>query len=178
MINDQILKTQFKEGDWLLGETNARVMILEYGDFECPYSAMAWPVLENLVEEYPDSIQLVFRHFPVSREHQQAKLAAEAAEAAGAQGKFWEMHAMLFAHQDQLVFENLRRFARLIGMEGERFDHALMGHRYRNEVQQDLFSGRQDGVRDTPTLFINGHRFEGTINRASVLSAVATQLKA
>ena len=141
MIIDQIDKTQFTEDEWLLGQSNARVTILEYADFECPRSAMARPVLESLVDEYPDSIQLVFRHFPNITKHRQAALAAEAAEAAGAQGKFWEMHDLLFVHQDRLQFETLRHFARLIHLDGERFDHDLMAHRYRNEVQRDLFSG-------------------------------------
>lgn len=139
---------------------------------------MARPVLESLVDEYPDSIHLIFRHFPMTRGHRQSALAAEAAEAAGAQGRFWQMHDVLFAHQDQLQFENLRSFARLIQLDGERFDHDIMGHRYRKEVQQDLLSGLQDGVTGTPSLFINGQRYQGLIDRASVLSAVAAQLKA
>ena len=170
-------ETQSIEGEWLLGFSNARVTILEYADFECQYSAMARPVLESLVDEYPDSIQLIFRHFPSSSKHRQPALAAEAAESAGVQGKFWEMHDMLFDHQDQLTFENLRRFARLIQLEGERFDHDIMGHRYRNEVQRDLLSGLEDGVSGTPSLFINGRRYEGLIDRASLLSAVAAQLR-
>lgn len=178
MINDQIFKTQLAESEWLLGQSNARVTILEYGDFECPYSAMARPVLDSLVDEYPDSIQLIFRHFPINTRHRQARLAAEAAESAGAQGKFWEMHGILFAHQDQLVFETLRRLARLIGLEGERFDHDIMGHRYKNEVQEDLLSGVQDGADRTPSLFLNGRRYRGFLDRASLLSAVAAQLKA
>ena len=83
---------------------------------------------------------------------------------------------MLFAHQDQLQFENLRRLARLIGLEGERFDHDLMGHRYRNEVQQDVRRGILEGVSSTPTLFINGRRYDGSRDRASILSAVAAQM--
>ena len=89
---------------------------------------------------------------------------------------FWEMHDMLFAHQDQLQFENVRRFARLVGLEGERFDYDLMGRRYRNEVQQDIRRGMLDGVSNTPTLFINGRRYAGSHDHASVLSAVAAQM--
>ena len=171
MLKDQIFKTEFTEEDWLLGCSNAHATILEYGDFECPYTAMARPVLESLMNEYPDAIQLVFRHFPISSIHQQATLVAEAAESAGAQGMFWEMHDMLFAHQDQLRFENLRLFVRLIGLARDRFDYDLMGHRYRAEVQQDVHHGIQDGVSDT--LFINGRRYDGFRDRASIISAVA-----
>ena len=178
MINDQIFKIQLAESEWLLGRSNAHVTILIYGDFECPYSAMARPVLESLVDEYPDSICMIYRHFPINMSHRQTRLAAEAAEAAGAQGMFWEMHDMIFDHQDQLTFENLRRFARLLRLEGERFDHDIMGHRYRDEVQSDLLSGIQDGVNGTPSLFINGQRYRGLIDRASLLSAVAAQLAA
>lgn len=176
MINDQIDETQFTQADWLLGRSNAHVTILEYGDFECQYSAMARPVLESLVDEYPHAIQLIFRHFPISRTHRQATLAAEAAESAGAQARFWEMHDLLFAHQDQLAFENVRHFARRIGIEGERFDHDMMAHRYRNEVQRDFRRGVQHGVTGTPTLFINGWRYDGYRDRASILSAVAAQM--
>jgi protein-disulfide isomerase len=173
MLKDQFYKIEFTEADWLLGRSNAHVMILESGDFRYPYTAMARPVLESLVDEYPNAIQLVFRHFPISSAHRQAALAAEAVEAAGAQGMFWEMHDMLFAHQDQIKFENLRLFARLIGLAGERFDHDLMGHRYWAEVQQDVRHGIQDGISDTPTLFINGRRYDGFRDRASILSVVA-----
>ena len=176
MINDSIDETQTTEGDWLLGLSNAHVTILEYGDFECSYCAMARPMLESLVDEYPDSIQLIFRHFPISRTHRQAALAAEAAESAGAQGRFWEMHDLLFAHQDQLTFEAVRHFARRIGIEGERFDHDMMSHRYRNEVQRDFRRGVQDSVTDTPALFVNGRRYNGSHDRASILSAVAAQM--
>jgi formate-nitrite transporter family protein len=176
MINDLIYETQSTEGDWLLGRANARVTILEYADFTCPYSAMARPVLESLVDEYPDSIHLLYRHFPTTNRHRESALAAEAAEAAGAQGRFWQMHDTLFAHQDQLQFENLRSFARLIHLDGEQFVHDLMAHRYRDKVQRDLLSGLQNGVKGTPSLFINGQRYEGLIDRASVLAAVAAQL--
>lgn len=128
------------------------------------------------MDEYPDAIQFVFRHFPISATHRQATLAAEAAESAGAQGMFWEMHDMLFAHQGQLKCENLRLLARLIGLAGERFDHDLKGHRYRAAVQQDVRHVIQDGVSDTPTLFINGRYYDGRRDRASILSAVARQI--
>lgn len=176
MLKDQIFKTKFTENEWLLGLSNAHVTILEYGDFECPYSAMARPVLEGLVDEYPDAIHLIFRHFPITRTNRHATLAAEAAESAGAQGRFWEMHDLLFAYQDQLTFESVRHFARLIGLDGERFDHDMMAHRYRSEVQRDFRRGVQDGVSGTPTLFVNGRRYNGSRDRASILSAVAAQM--
>ena len=176
MINDLIYETQSTEGDWLLGRANARVTILGYADFTCPYSAMARPLLENLVDEYPDSIHLLYRHFQTTNRHRESALTAEAAEAAGAQGRFWQMHDVLFAHQDQLQFENLRSLARQIHLDGEQFVHDLMAHRYRDKVQRDLLSGLQDGVKGTPSLFINGQPYQGLIDRASVLSAVAAQL--
>ena len=174
----RVFKTQLAESEWLLGRSNAHVTILIYGDFECPYSAMALPVLESLVDEYPDSICLIYRHCPLKMSPRKARLAAEAAEAAGAQSRFWEMHDMIFSHQDQITFENLRRFARLLRLDGERFDHDIMGHRYRDEVQSDLLSGIQDGVNGTPSLFVNGQRYRGLLDRASLLSAVAAQLAA
>lgn len=176
MLDNRIDEPQTRESGWFLGNSNAHVTILEYGDFECPYCAMARPVLEGLVDDYPDVIQLSFRHFPVTRAHRSAVLAAEAAEAAGVQGRFWEMHDLLFTHQDQLNLESLHCFARLIGLQGEDFDQDMKAHRYRNKVQRDFRRGAQDGVNDTPTIFINGRRYYGHRDRASILSAVAAQM--
>jgi protein-disulfide isomerase len=161
-----------------LGTRGCPVTLLEYGDFECPYCAMARPVLEGLVAEYPEDIRLVFRHFPVTTTHPHARIAAESAEAAGAQGQFWEMHDMLFTHQDRLAFEDLRRYAHALGLDLSRFDQEMVARVYQAEVQRDFRRGIQDGVNGTPSIFINGLRYDGPRDRASILSAVAAQIPA
>ena len=178
MFNDRIQQTKITADDWILGDENAPVTLLEYGDFECPYCAAARPELESLVKNYPDTIQLVYRHFPITTTHPHAALAAEAAEAAGAQGKFWEMHDMLFTHQDALEFEDLRRYARSIGLDLKRFDREMSDHLYRDEVRRDFRRGIQDGVNGTPSIFINGLRYDGPRDRRSILAAVEVQAAA
>jgi protein-disulfide isomerase len=172
MFNDRIQKTEIMQDDWILGDVEAPVTMLEYGDFECPYCAMARPVLEGLVVDYPDMIRLVYRHFPVTTTHPHAALAAEAAEAAGAQGRFWEMHDMLFTNQDRLEFEDLRGYAQEIGLNGARFDQEMMAHVYRDEVRQDFQRGIQDGVNGTPSIFLNGLRYDGPRDYRSILAAL------
>src|SRR5437879_120813 len=101
MFDERLQRSEITDDDWILGNPDAPVTLLEYGDFECPYCAMARPVLEGLVKGYPDTIRLIYRHFPVTTAHPHAFMAAESAEAAGTQGKFWKMHDMLFTHQQQ-----------------------------------------------------------------------------
>jgi protein-disulfide isomerase len=177
MYDDRIQKTPITADDWSLGSPEAPVTLLEYGDFECPYCAMARPVLEGLVAEYPDTIRLVFRHFPITTIHPHAFMAAEAAEAAGAQGKFWEMHDTLFTHQQLLEFENLRWYAKQIGLDVARFVQEMRAHIYQEKVRRDFRRGIQDGVNGTPTIFINGLRYDGPRDRMSILAAIATQVR-
>jgi protein-disulfide isomerase len=176
MFNERSQKTHITQDDWILGKADSPVMILEYGDFECPYCAMARPILQGLVTEHPDTIHLVFRHFPIATTHPHALIAAEAAEAAGAQGKFWEMHDLLFTHQNRLVFDDLRIYADKLGLDMARFDREMMTHRYEDEVQKDFHSGIQDGANGTPSIFINGLRYDGPRERSSILSAIRTQI--
>ncbi|HET9981930.1 MAG TPA: thioredoxin domain-containing protein [Longimicrobiales bacterium] len=173
MLDDRIQRTPITEDDWCLGVPTAAVTILEYGDFECPYCAAARPVLEGLVEEEPDTIRLVYRHFPIATIHPHATLAAEAAEAAGAQGRFWDMHDTLFTHQRALEYEDLRAYAAMIGLDVARFDREIMAHLYLPEVKADFRHGITDGVNGTPTLFINGHRYDGPRERSAILAAVS-----
>src|SRR3569832_1696421 len=127
MLDDTIQKTVMTKDDRSLGAPDARVTMLEYGDFECPYCGMARPVLESLVEEAPDTVRHVFRNFPLTNIHPHALMAAEAAEAAGAQGQFWEMHDMLFDHQDALEYENIVAYASALGLDINRFERELRG---------------------------------------------------
>jgi protein-disulfide isomerase len=178
MFDELMQATEIESDEWCLGDANAPVTILEYGDFECPHCAAARPVLAAVVHADPDTVRLVYRHFPVSSVHPQATLAAEAAEAAGVQGKFWEMHDMIFKHQDALEPENLRSYAEIIGLNLNQFDLAMRTHAYLPEVRADFQRGIQDGVNGTPTIFVNGVRYDGPRTIPAVQTAILLQLHA
>ena len=158
---DGVQVTEIREDEWILGDVNAPVTILEYGDFECPYCRAARPVLRHLVDRNEGQVRLIYRHFPITSLHPHAELAAEASEAAGSQDLFWEMHDMIFTHQDALEFDNLVSYAESIGADATRFADELARHVYFDEVRRDFENGIIDGVNGTPTLFINGVRYDG-----------------
>jgi protein-disulfide isomerase len=178
MLEDRLQRTPITKDDWSLGSPGAPVTLLEYGDFECPHCAAARPVVEGLVAEDPKTIRLVYRHFPVTTVHPHALIAAEAAEAAGAQGLFWEMHDMVFAHQPELSYGTLRTCAAAIGLDMARFDLEMETHTHLPEVRLDFRRGVQDGVNGTPTIFINRLRYDGPRERVSMQAAIAHALKA
>lgn len=178
MLDDRLQKTDISKDDWILGTPDAPATILEYGDFECPYCGMAHPVLQALIADNPDLIRLVYRHFPITNIHPHALMAAEAAEAAGAQGKFWEMHDLLFTHQDRLDYEDLLEYAEAIGLDISRFDREMRANHYREEVKRDFRRGIQDGVNGTPTLFINRLRYDGPRDYDSMMAAITVILDA
>jgi protein-disulfide isomerase len=174
--DDRRQKTQITEDDWILGRLDAPVTVLEYGDFECPYCALARPELESLVAGYPETVRLVYRHFPITSVHPHAMAAAEAAEAAGAQGKFWQMHDTLFTHQDRLGYSYLRQYAQEIGLDVARFDQEMRAHVYQDEVRLDFRRGVRDGVNGTPTIIINRLRYDGPRERSAMLAVIAQMM--
>lgn len=176
MFNDRNQQTQIAKDDWILGRADAPVTLLEYGDFECPHCAKARPALEGLVLEYSEDIRFVFRHFPIASAHPHAQIAAESAEAAGAQGQFWEMHDMLFTHQDRLEFEDLRSYANALRLDLARFDQEILARAYEDEVRQDYRRVIQDAVNGTPSIFINGLRYIGPRDYGSILGAIESRL--
>jgi protein-disulfide isomerase len=137
------------------GAEDAPVTLVEYGDFECPNCKQAAPVCDLMLKRFAGRVRLVYRHFPLEEVHPHALLAAEAAEAAAAQGKFWEMHDALFAHQHDLQLPHLRELARELGLEQRRFATDLGEHVYLRHVRAHEESGRASGVRATPTFFLN-----------------------
>jgi protein-disulfide isomerase len=178
MFDERVQVSDVSDDEWIRGRQDAPVTLLEYGDFECPACAATRPVLAALLEEEPETVRLVYRHFPVTSIHPHAGLAAEAAEAAGAQGEFWYMHDMLFANQDALEAFNLRDYAEAIGIDVSRFDRALRTHRYLPEVRTDFRRGARDGVNGTPTLFINGLRYDGSRDLPSLRRAIRAVTRA
>jgi protein-disulfide isomerase len=173
MSDESLQRTRIEDDDWIRGARDAPVTLLEYGDLECPQCAAARPVLEGLVDEAPQGIRLVFRHFPITTLHPHAAMAAEAVEAAGAQGRFWQMHDMIFANQPDLEYEDLRWCAEQVGCDVLLFDDEMAAHVHREEVRRDFRRGIVDGVNGTPTLFIDGRRYDGPRDRLSILAAIA-----
>jgi protein-disulfide isomerase len=161
------------EGDHTLGPEAAPVTLVEYGDYECPFCGAAQPNVKAVLRIAGDRILFAFRHFPLSEIHPHAALAAEAAEAAGAQGQFWRMHDLLFANQRALEAPDLLRYADAIGLELARFAADLEEHRYRRVVREHFVSGLRSGVNGTPTFFVNGLRHDGGYDVQSLLSGVA-----
>jgi protein-disulfide isomerase len=158
--------------DHVSGSPDAPVTVVEYGDFECPYCAAAAPVLRRLVDGSDGGVRLVFRHYPLPDVHPYALTAALAAEAAGEQGAFWPMHDLLFAHQDRLTDANLRGYGAELGLDGDRLVGAA-AQRLGDKVEADFASGVALGVPGTPTLFIDGVRFEGRPEIGALRRAVA-----
>jgi protein-disulfide isomerase len=157
------------------GTANALVTIVEFTDFECPSCARQHPVLEKIVSEFGDRVRLVVRDFPLSQ-HANARKAAEAAEAAREQGKYWEYAGLLFRNQSALGVDKLREYATELGLDRARFDASLDSGKFAEKVQRDVIEGRKLGVNGTPTLYINGRRISDNSYEA-VKSAIETALK-
>ncbi|MCI0488373.1 MAG: DsbA family protein [Blastocatellia bacterium] len=157
------------------GGANAQVTIIEFTDYECPACAAAHPLLEGLVKEYGDRVKLVVRDFPLEQ-HTHAAKAAEAAEAAREQGKYWEYIALLFQNQGMLKVENLKEYATLLQLDRKRFDEALDSGKHAEKVQRDQRDGFRAGVDATPTVFINGRRIKEK-TRENLKAAIEAALK-
>jgi Na+/H+ antiporter NhaA len=149
------------ERDHVRGPDDAPVTLLEYGDFECPYCGQAESVIRELLASHGDDVRYAWRHLPLNDVHPQAQLAAEASEAAAAQGKFWEMYDTLLTHQDDLLPRDLARYAGDLGLDVERFRDELRGRQYASRISEDVSSADESGVSGTPTFFINGRRHYG-----------------
>jgi protein-disulfide isomerase len=158
--------------DHTSGPPTARVTLVEYGDYECPFCGMAHPVVKQLLRLLEDDMLFAFRHFPLSQIHPHALDAAIAAEAAGAQGRFWEMHELLFTHQDRLAPRDLLVLARGLDLDLEQFAEDLTQRRYEARVRRDFMSGVRSGVNGTPTFFINGVRHNGSWDLESLLDGI------
>ena len=147
--------------DHIRGSINAQLNIVEYGDYECPYTGMAYPIVKEIIRQFSDEkICFVFRNFPLNDIHPHAQHAAEAAEAAAAQDKFWEMHDYLFEHQTALNDSHLLEYAQKVGLNIEKFKKDMSGHIYAPLINESIRSGVDSGVEGTPTFFINGVRYE------------------
>jgi NhaA family Na+:H+ antiporter len=149
------------EQDHTFGPAGAPVTLVEYGDYQCPHCRQVQPIVRDLRERFGDRLRYSFRHFPISTIHPRAQKAAEAAEAAAAQDRFWEMHDTLYDHQDALDEDHLVRYAAELDLDVERFEHELRSDVYAEKVRGDFMSGVRSGANGTPSFFINGIRYDG-----------------
>jgi Na+/H+ antiporter NhaA len=160
------------EYDHVRGPDDAPVTLVEYGDFECPYCGMAEGTIRELLSSHGDDVRYVWRHLPLNDVHPSAQLAAEASEAASAQGKFWEMYDVLLAHQGELTPRDLTKYANDLGLDGDRFKDELRRREYAQRVSEDVGSADESGVSGTPTFFINGRRHYGVYDLDTLTEAV------
>jgi protein-disulfide isomerase len=166
------LTTPINKRDHVRGSPDAPVQLVEYGDFECPYCGAAYRVVKKLEKDLADTLAVVFRQFPLVNVHPHAQLAAEAAEAAGAQGRFWEMHDVLFEHQDALAPADLMKYAAALHLDLKRFASDLSAHAFLSKIGDDMRGGLQSGVKGTPTFFVNGVLHQGGYDEASLRASI------
>ena len=160
------------EMDHCQGAPTASVNLVVYLDYECPLSEKANETLELLTMHLGPQIHLAVRHFPITKLHPNAMGAAEAAEAAAAQGRFWEMHALLFEHQDALEPEHLLEYAHELRLDLPKFQTDLESAKYRPMIEEQMKEAKRSGVSHTPTFFINGVRYDGEYDRRSLMNAL------
>ena len=163
--------------DHVLGDVHASVVLLEYGDYACPSCLAAEPRIRHLIDTSGERLCLVFRHFPLMALHPQAELAAEAAEAAAAQGQFWPMHRMLFAQAHHLMLPSLAFCAASIGLDMIRFNGEMADRIYTQRVHEHRRAGERSGVRTTPTFLLNGRLIDTPVGFEALAEAVQAALK-
>ncbi|HSY05659.1 MAG TPA: thioredoxin domain-containing protein [Steroidobacteraceae bacterium] len=158
--------------DHVAGAAHAPVTVVEYADFECPNCKQAQPAVKLLLERFAGRVQFAYRNFPLEDVHPHSLLAAEAAECAGGQGRFWEMHDLLFANQAHLELQDLRRYAAQLGLDMARYTAEMDDHVYLQRVREQLQSGMDSGVRATPTFFVNGRIQDVSFGLRALFDAV------
>jgi formate-nitrite transporter family protein len=158
--------------DHIQGPIDAPIKLVEYGDYECPYCGEAYPVVKTVQERLGDRLCFAFRNFPLSNSHPHAEHAAEAAEAAAVQGRFWEMHDVLYENQDALEDEDLARYASDLGLDAQRLICEIQAEAHLSRIREDFRGGSRNGVSGTPSFFINGVRYDGMTDVEELLSAL------
>src|SRR6266511_967005 len=158
--------------DHIQGSADARVTLVQYGDYECPYGGESDPIVKDIQARLGEQLRFGCRNFPISTSQPHAEHAAEAAEAAGAQGRFWEMHDPLYENQRHLKDDDLRSYAQALDLDIDLFDTELAEHVHADRVHEDFMSGVRSGVNGTPTFFINGLRHDDSYEFETLLGAL------
>jgi protein-disulfide isomerase len=170
------LKVPVAPADHVLGDESAPVTLVEYGDYECPHCGHAHPVVKAVRKHFGKQLRLVYRHFPLTQIHPLAEPAAEAAEFAGVNEHFWEMHDAIFENQDRLSVPVLAELAEGLGLSADDLAAALDRREFAPVVKAQFMGGVRSGVNGTPTFFINGHRYEGMVEFEDLVEAIETAL--
>jgi protein-disulfide isomerase len=166
------LRTPVNAQDHIQGPEDAELTLVEYGDYECPSCGSAYPIVKRIQEQLGKRLRFVFRNFPLSEIHPHAESAAETAEFSAAQGRFWEMHDLLFENQEQLSEALYSALAEKLGLSQTALRQALEEGKYKDRVRADFSSGVRSGVNGTPTFFINGMRHDGTFDYETLVLAL------
>ncbi|MDB5047119.1 MAG: oxidoreductase [Fibrobacteres bacterium] len=172
MIGEARLSVPIGPSDHVRGSANAPVELVEYGDFECPSCGRAYPIAKHVLEKMNGVLKFAFRNFPLTQQHPDAVNAARAAEAAGLQGRFWQMHDILFENQEYLDYESLLQYAVELRIDANRFARDFRSPKVERKVLADFESGVRSGVNGTPTFFINGIRYDGDWSYYSLLQVL------
>ncbi|MDQ6676421.1 MAG: thioredoxin domain-containing protein [Acidobacteriota bacterium] len=165
------------EGAPVKGPENARVTLVEFSDFQCPYCSQAVLELEALQKAFPKDVKLIYKQFPLSEIHSHAVLAAQGALAAHAQGKFWALHDRMFQNHDKLSRENILKWAREAGCDMAKFTADMDSAKTKEQISRDLKQGEEAGVEGTPTIFVNGKHYNGSLALQPFSVVVRSELK-
>ena len=158
--------------DHAQGPPDAPVTLVEYGDYQCPYCGRAYPIIKAIQARLGDDLRFVFRNMPLRNAHPYAQIAAESAEAAAAQGRFWEMHDAIYEQQKMLSPSYLVELAGRLGLDVARVEADLAAGRYRERIERDFMGGVRSGVNGTPTFFVNGRRFDESWDEETLAAAL------
>lgn len=166
------LRKPVSEEDHIQGDPNAPIELVEYGDYQCPHCGRAYPVVKELQQQLGSRLKLIFRNFPLSKIHPQARAAAIAAEAAAFQGKYWEMHDILFENQTRINPTALIEYAQKIDLDLARFKEDILNPALIEKVEAEFYNGMRSGVNATPTFFINGEKYEHMVDKDLMLTYI------
>ena len=175
---EEFAVTKVTADDHVLGRADAPVTVLEYGDYECPYCRGAARDVHEMLARYPDTVRFVFRNFPITQLHPHAEQAAEAAEAAAAQGKFWEMYEVLLQPSSSLDLDSLLSRARDLGLDTDRFHREVTGRAYAAKIESDVREGVRNGVNATPKFYVDGERIDGKFPLEGLEDAIRASVRA
>lgn len=167
-----MLKIPVSSLDHIQGNPDAPLTLVEYGDYECPYCGMAYPIVKRLQKHFGDRLRFVFRNFPLIDNHPHAGIAAMSAEFADSKGKFWEMHDVLYENQRSLELSDIMNYAKTLNLSTHELKISIESEVYAQKIQNDFMGGVKSGVNGTPTFFINEKRFNDSYEYENLLSAL------
>lgn len=166
------LKIPVSNEDHIQGNVNAPVILLEYGDYECPYCGYAYLIVKRVQKHFAEKLCFVFRNFPLNEIHPHAELAAESAEFANTKGRFWEMHDLLYENQDRLSLPTLIELTTSLELSSKELEESLANRTFQVKIRNDFLGGVRSGVNGTPTFFINNERYNGSFEYDDLVAAI------